>query len=114
MIRLTRSTGAWGSNLFNDTLKAEIEQLDASQLPLQAGLAHSSYVSEEDFRVMIIDDRETANGIRVRAGIFYTGIIAGCNCSDDPTPVDTQTEYCEVQLDIDRETAETIITLMPD
>lgn len=112
MIRLTRSTEAWGTDHFSDTLKVEIEQLDATQLPLQAGLTHSSYVSEDDFRVMILGDKETPSGIRVRAGIFYTGIIAGCNCADDPTPVDTQTEYCEVQLDIDSKTGETIIKLL--
>ena len=114
MIQLTKAARAWGNDCFNDILKAEVEQLDTTQLPLQTGLSHSSYVSDDDFRVMVIGAEEIADHIRVHAGIFYAGIIAGCNCADDPTPVDSQPEYCEVQLDINRETSETIITLLHD
>lgn len=101
----------WGTSRFNETLKTEIEQLKASQLPLQAGLSQSSYVSDEPFRVMIIGTNETASHIQVRAGIFYSGVIAGCNCADDPTPVEAQTEYCEVMFDIDRKSGETTVAL---
>jgi len=114
MIRLTKAVKAWGNDDFSGILKAEIEQLDATQLPLQAGLSHSSYVSEDSFQAMIISTNATADHIRVRVGIFYAGIIAGCNCSDDPTPVDTQAEHCEIHFDINRETGETAITLMRD
>ncbi len=114
MIRLSKARLDWGNTSFSNTLKAEIEQLDASQLPLQASLTQSSYVSEESFRVIIISTIETDDCIQVRAGVFYTGIIAGCNCSDDPTPVDTLAEYCEVQFDIDRENGEAIVTLISE
>lgn len=113
-MRMIRSARTWGNADFNNILKTEIEQLDAEQLPLQAGLSHSSYVSEDAFRVMIISATEISGRIHARAGIFYSGIIAGCSCADDPTPVDTQTEYCEVQLDIDSKTGETTITLIRD
>ena len=52
--------------------------------------------------------------IRVKAGIFYTGIIAGCSCADDPTPIDELNEYCVVQLDIDLATADTTVTLLDE
>ena len=45
---------------------------------------------------------------------IISGIIAGCSCADDPTPVDTTTEYCELQLEIDRESAETRVILLPN
>jgi hypothetical protein len=38
-------------------------------------------------------------------GIFYAGIITGCNCADDPTPVEAQKKYCEIHLTIDRTNA---------
>ncbi|VAW74070.1 hypothetical protein MNBD_GAMMA15-1748 [hydrothermal vent metagenome] len=114
MTQLSKALLNQGGSSFNDTLKTEIEHLDASQLPLQAGLSQSSYVSDEPFRVMVISTSETDAHIQVRAGIFYTGIIAGCNCSDDPTPVDVLPEYCEVALDINKRDGETIVTLISE
>jgi hypothetical protein len=114
MIRLPQSLLAWNTPNFGDVLKHEIERLDAASLPLQQGLASSSYVTERPFQAMIISVNEEAGLIRAKAGIFYTGIIAGCSCADDPTPVDEQTEYCVVQFDIDRATAEARVTLLEE
>jgi len=71
MIKLEKACLDWGSKRFNETFKHEVEQLDALQLPLQAGLLQSSYVSEEPFRVMIISATEKDGHIQVRTGIFY-------------------------------------------
>jgi hypothetical protein len=111
MIRLPDSLNAWGTPGFRDALKQEIEQLDAGLLPLQQGLSRSSYVTERPFQVMLLGADEAAGSIQVRAGIFYTGVIAGCSCADDPTPVDELNEYCEVLLVIDRQTAEATVSL---
>jgi len=114
MIRLPKSLNAWGTSEFKEILKQEIEQLDARQLPLQQGLSASSYVTDRPFQAMIIGASEEAGLIRVKAGIFYTGVIAGCNCADDPSPVDEQNEYCVVQFGIDRKTAETAVMLLAE
>ena len=114
MIRLPKALGAWNSPAFRDVLKDEIEQLDAGSLPLQQGLSQGSYASHDDISVMLISTTATADCIRATAGIHFTGIVAGCNCADDPTPVAGHAEYCELQFDIDRQTAETTITLLQD
>ena len=114
MNRLPESVHAWETPEFRDVLKHEIEQLDAGHLPLQQGLSTSSYVTDRPFQAMIISVSEEAGLIRAKAGIFYTGIIAGCSCADDPTPIDEQTEYCVVQIDIDRATADARVTLLPE
>ena len=114
MCNLPKSLRAWGTPAFKEVLKREIEQLDAGQLPLQQGLSSSSYVTDRPFQAMIISVSEEAGLIRAKAGIFYTGIIAGCSCADDPTPIDEQTEYCVLRLDIDRTTAETRVTLLAE
>ena len=114
MIRLIEVLDAWGTPDFSETLRAAIEAMDASQLPLQQGLATTSHALDAGLKAMIIGFSEEPQVIRAKAGIFYSGIIAGCSCADDPTPVDEQHEYCEVRLDIDKETAETRITLLPD
>jgi hypothetical protein len=104
---------AWGSPEFSDTLKLEIGQLDAAHLPLQQGLSNSSVVTERPFQPMILNVHEEPGLIQVKLGVFYTGVVAGCNCADDPSPVDEQNEYCVLQLAIDRLTADTTVTLLP-
>jgi len=94
-------------------LKTEIEQLDAEQLPLQQGLSHSSYACDDSIKAVIISVSEEAGVIHATAGIFYTGIIPGCSCAADPSTDDEYTEYCEVRFDINRQTAETAVRLLP-
>jgi hypothetical protein len=114
MERLSRSLGAWETPDFRDVFKQEVRQLGVAALPLQQGLARSSHVSGDSYDVVILNAVEEPQRILVKAGIFYQGIIAGCSCADDPTPIDEQTEYCEVLFDIDKQTAETAITLLED
>ncbi|MCI0506517.1 MAG: hypothetical protein L0Z73_10460 [Gammaproteobacteria bacterium] len=112
MIQLPESINAWGTPEFNDVLKGEVEQLGVEPLPLQQGLSASNYALNNKITVMIINVSELSGLIRVKAGIFYSGIIAGCSCADDPTPVGENSEYCEVQIDINKETAEATVTLL--
>lgn len=112
MIRLTQSLRAWGSPEFRDVLKQELEQLDAGQLPLQQGLTTGSVALPDAVCVMVTRVTDEPAHIRVRAGIFYTSVIAGCSCADDPTPVEAQNEYCQVQIDIDKRTADTKVILI--
>ena len=112
MIRLTKTLQAWGSTHFEAVLKAEIEELDAEWLPLQQGLTSSSRVTASPHQALLIRVSEDEDFIHVKAGIFYSGIVAGCSCADDPTPVDEQTEYCEVQIEINRMTAQATVMLL--
>ncbi|MBU1396625.1 MAG: hypothetical protein KKE84_10890 [Gammaproteobacteria bacterium] len=114
MIRLPQSLNAWGTPAFREVFIQEVAQLDAAELPLQQGLARSSHVTERPFQAMLISASEDAGLLRVKAGIFYTGIIAGCSCADDPTPIDELNEYCVVQFDIDTTTAAATVTLLAE
>ena len=114
MIKLINALQAWRTPEFENILKHEIQNLDAELLPLQAGLSQSSYVGDAAISVVILRVTETSDLIRAKTGIFYAGIIAGSCCADDPTPVCEQTEYCEVQFDIDKRTAETKVFLLQD
>lgn len=112
MFRLSKALSAWGIPAFKEILKDEIERLDAGVLPLQQGLSRGSYSDDKGLSVMIIGISDEPNRIRAKAGIFYTAVIAGCSCADDPTPVDELAEYCEVQFDIYKTMAETTVTLL--
>jgi hypothetical protein len=112
-MRLEQSLQAWGTPDFEVVFKRELAQA-ADELPLQQGLSQGSYVLDTPVTVIINRVTELERCIRIRAGIFYQGIIAGCSCADDPTPNNETTEYCDVLLDIDRDSALTRVSLMKD
>lgn len=112
MIRLDRSLRAWGTPEFAAVLKQEVAQLGADGLPLQQGMRIGSHVTDDPVTVVINGVAETERTIRVRAGLFFQSVIAGCSCEGDPTPLSENTEYCEVQLDIDKASAATAIALV--
>ncbi len=112
MIRLSKTLSAWQTSGFDTALKEEIAHLDADLLPLQQGLSRSSHANTDKLSVMVISAVDAPGCLRVKVGLFYTGIIAGCSCADDPTPVDEINEYCEARFDIDKATAEATVTLL--
>jgi hypothetical protein len=114
MIRLDKALQAWGRPDFETVLKSEVAQLGAACLPLQQGLSGSNYVADVPVTPVIHGVVETGNAIRIRAGIFYQGIIGGCNCADDPGPSGEINEYCEVQIEIDKATATAKVILITD
>ena len=113
-MQLKASLQAWGTPAFRDTLKAEISALGPADLPLQQGLSHPSSVSDTPPQAVILNASDEGDCLRIKAGLFYAGIIGGCSCADDPTPVEEQTEYCEVILEIDKSTGETKAALLQE
>jgi len=113
-ILLPESLAAWGKPAFDDAFKREVQKLDADLLPLQQCLSLSSHVADSPFSVRILDLSETPDRLLVKAGILYAGIIAGCSCADDPTPISEQTEYCEVMFEINKLTSQATVSLMED
>lgn len=111
MIKLPKTVAAYSTPEFEAVLKEEIQHISIDSLPLQQGLSQSSHVSERDISATIINVTETTGLIQVKTGIFYAGIIAGSCCTDDPTPMCEQAEYCEVLFVINRVTGETTVTL---
>lgn len=113
MLTLPQSVRAWGTSRFEEVLKQELAQ-QADQLPLQQALALSSSVAEAPVSVLVQSTAESGNVIRVKAGIFYEGMIGGCACANDPTPESNYTEYCELLLEIDKASAATKVTLLQE
>lgn len=113
MIKLDQALRAWGTPEFEAVLKQEIV-LHADQLPLHQGLSTGNYVAAEPVSVAIISVVDLGNEIRVKAGIFYKSVLGGCSCTDDPTPASEFDEYCMVQMNIDKTTAATAVSLLPE
>lgn len=111
MPHLHASLAAWGTPAFADVLKRELAG-QASALPLQQALSACSAALDSDIEVMLIGAREESGRIQAKVGVFFSGIVAGCSCADDPTPVAPQAEYCELLLAIDKTTAAAAVTLL--
>jgi len=112
MTAFIKTLNAWNTPDFNNTLLSEIKAIDAELLPLQKALSQSSYVSNSDFNVVVLNTSDDESNIVVKTGVFFTGVIAGSCCSDDPTPIDEIQEYCELQFLIDKETADWSVALI--
>jgi hypothetical protein len=112
MFKLNLSLLAWDTDAFNATFIEEICVLDENTLPLQQGLSQSSYANSDNLTASVLSKKSNGNCLLIKAGLFYTGIIAGCNCADDPTPVDENNEYCEVLFTIDKKTAVSSVSLI--
>lgn len=112
MFYLSASLAAWNTPAFNSVLIQEVRALDSKFLPLQQGLQNSSYAISDKLSIIVLETKEESTDIIVKAGLLYNGIIAGCSCADDPTPTDETNEYCDVLFHIDKQTAETTVTLV--
>lgn len=102
-MRLPDSARAWGTTDFPAVFKRELAA-HAAELPLQQALSGTSAVADEAVTVVLLAARADEATIHARVGIFFAGILAGCSCADDPAPVEPQTEYCELQVAIERAT----------
>jgi len=111
---LPQTLATWNTDRFGETFKREVEQLNASLLPLQQGLARTSSVADEPFGVMLIGAADAGDCLRVKAGILYAGVLGGCSCADDPTPLESQPEYCELWFEIDKGSGATRVSLVSD
>lgn len=106
MPHLTRSLAAFGRPGFETVLKEELSTLGPDALGLQQELTAGSTALLDNLGVMILRRTETSGILQLRAGIFFSSILGGCACADDPTPENKNAEYCEIDISIDRRTGE--------
>ncbi len=112
MIQLSSALKAWGTPAFPEALKRSIEELDADSLPLQECLTRSDFTTGANRKVKVLNVSDDAGVIRAKTGIFYTGLIADTHCEEDPTRNEEVNEYCEMEFDIDKQTANTEVKLL--
>jgi hypothetical protein len=112
MIQMTNALKAWGTPAFDETLKSSIEQMDAKLLPLQQGLTRSDYTTGANRTVRVIKVTDDERMIHAKTGIFYTGVLGDSHCDDDLGRNAEVNEYCEMEFDIDKNTAETEVKLL--
>lgn len=108
-MQLPAALAAWDTPAFVDTLKREVAASagdPALQRILHLSLNGSNAVADEPLTVLVLDSEADPVAIRIKLGMFFAGLHAGCSCAGDPTSVDVQPEYGEWRLTIDRATAQ--------
>ncbi len=108
---LPESVADWRKTSFTHTLKRELERLGPGGLPLQQGSSRGGPVDDRDIEVSVIRVADNADAIHARVGIFFSEIIAGCSCGDEPM---AQNAYCELRVAIDKATAEVAFEVVPE
>ena len=105
--RLSASLAAWGGADFVQVLETELAGLDPASLPLATT---TGYVDTADLTLSLIRQAEAADCLRLRIGVFFQEIIAGCSCGDDPA---REPAWCELELVIDKADGKTTIQPVP-
>lgn len=89
---------------YEKELKRALESLPPGSLPLEQGTSRGGFVDDSDISITVIKIRIEKDMIQARLGVFFTEIIVGCSCGDDPVE---ENAYCEMLLDIDKTSGET-------
>jgi hypothetical protein len=112
MLAFSRVLDAYGRQDLESVLKHEIEALSVADLPLVHALQGCNEFADDKIQATLLKISDEANRLRVKAGIFFLGVLTGCSCADDPTPVEPQNLYCELMFDIDKASAAVTVTLV--
>lgn len=110
MTRLNVSLGDCDPDLFAQQLKAALEQLPPGTLPLAQATTQGGQVDDSDVSVTVLALRDDGDVIRARVMVFFSEIVGGCSCGDDPL---AGTAQGELEVWIDKRSAEAGFRLIP-
>lgn len=111
MPKLLNSLRDWKSDSFAQTLKIEIENLRAGALPLEKGVSQGGLVDDSNIAVTVLGVTDDGDKIQANVGIFFVEVVGCCGCGDEPM---ANNAYCEMQIKIDKETAEAEMLVLPN
>lgn len=80
-------------------LAAYLQGLPPGTLPLQAGCTQGGLVDDHDVATTVLAVEQSSDRVVTRVGVFFTELVGGCNCHDDPLAVNA---YCMLQVTLDR------------
>ena len=109
MAELSKSLCVWNTPVFRQTLKSELESLPKGNLPLEKGTSSGGYVDDSNLSVSVLNVSEDEQFINAKLAVFFTEIVINCGCGEDPMHQHAQ---CEMQLLIDKQTAEASFTVI--
>ena len=82
-----------------DCLAKALQELPPGSLPLRAGCNQGGLVDDSEIRVSVLGTVRGADRVTARVGIFFSELVGGCNCSDDPVAANA---YCLLEVVVGR------------
>jgi hypothetical protein len=107
--KLVESVGAFETSAFVEVLRRELLALPYGVLPVageQGGL-----IDPASLGLTLLSSRADAERIEVAVGMFFTEIVGGCSCGDEPFSVN---RYMELMLRIERTDGGAVVLLRGD
>ena len=98
-LRLRQCIGLEETRAFERCLIAALRSLPPGSLPLQACCEQGGVADDRGISVSVLDMQHGHERIRARVGVFFTEVIGGCNCHDDPLE---SNRYCVLEIAIVR------------
>lgn len=84
-----------------------LQALPPASLPLGASCRQAGMVDDSDLAFSILTLDASAGRIKARVGVFFSEVVGGCNCNDDPVAFSA---YGVLRVAIDRGTGVTAIS----
>lgn len=109
MIRLIESAHRYGTTDFAATLSRELTGLPEGSLPIAGG--QGGRIDPESIGVTLSSACADDDRIEVVIGVFFTEIVGGCSCGEEPFNLNG---YEELVLRIDRADGTAVIRLRGD
>jgi hypothetical protein len=103
MATMPNSLQAWGSDDFKQVLQKEMETFRRDVLPLDQVIDHGNRVYDNDLGVTVMRVSDDENAIYAKVGVFFAEVISCVSCGEGD-PIDEA--YCEMQVTIDKRSAE--------
>ncbi|TQV61715.1 MAG: hypothetical protein FNT29_10835 [Halothiobacillaceae bacterium] len=114
MLRLEATLKAWDMPDFKTVLRDELVETRALERPMQLGLTYGTVALPEGLKFVVLEAHDDDTRIRIHGGVHYSSVTTGSNCIDAPSPLSEMPEYVEVDIVIDRATADATVSLAAD
>ena len=82
-----------------DCLAMALQELPPGSLPLRAGCNQGGLVDDSDIKVSVLSVTRGTDRVSARVGIFFSELVGGCNCNDDPVVANA---YCLLEVTFGR------------
>jgi len=109
MVKLSQSLKAFGTDQFHSDLKKELADINKTELPLYQATTQGGLVDDKQVSISILSSLEKTQTIEAKLSVFFDEIVGGCSCGDPPMQVNN---YCELLVEIDKQTSEANFKLL--
>jgi hypothetical protein len=111
MAKMPNALRDWNTVAFQQTFKAEMECFRKDVLPLAEVIGEGNTVYDGDLGVTVNEVNDDDNCIKLRVGVFFAEVVSCCSCGESD-PINEA--YCEMDVSIDKSTAEAVFTVVHD